>query len=79
MDAAIGEVVTELANNGMMENTVIIFTSDNGGQSKFGASNYPYRGNKSYFYEGGKKTTNRCTYKNFPINILSLLVCRSIC
>jgi len=74
MDAAIGEVVAELENNGMMENTVIIFTSDNGGQSKVGASNYPFRGNKSYFYEGGKKTTNRYTSIVFLIGILSLHV-----
>ena len=56
MDAAIGEVVALLETNGMMENTVVIFTSDNGGQAMSGASNYPYRGNKSFFYEGGKNS-----------------------
>jgi len=66
MDAAIGEVVTELEKADMMENTVIIFTSDNGGQSRVGASNYPYRGNKSYFYEGGKKYSIYLLLKSFP-------------
>lgn len=61
MDRGIGEVVTALDRNGLRENTLIFFLSDNGGpvSSKKhpgkgnGSSNGPFRGGKTDFYEGG--------------------------
>ena len=53
MDAGIGEVLTALKKSGQYENTVIVFTSDNGGQANVGANNGPLRGEKQQMYEGG--------------------------
>lgn len=54
MDSGIGEVVQSLKDAGMYDNTVIIFTSDNGGDVGSGGSNHPLRGNKGSLFEGGK-------------------------
>ena len=54
MDEMLGNIVDELQSKGMYENSIIIFSSDNGGQSlNGGASNLPLRGNKGTYYEGG--------------------------
>lgn len=58
MDDAIGVVLEGLENLGLTDNTIIIFTSDNGGVSSgdsFSTSNLPYRGGKGYHWEGGIK------------------------
>uniref|UniRef100_A0A1I7TW55 Sulfatase domain-containing protein n=1 Tax=Caenorhabditis tropicalis TaxID=1561998 RepID=A0A1I7TW55_9PELO len=57
MDFAIGRLVEYLKTANLYENTVIVFTSDNGGTSNFGASNAPLRGEKDTIWEGGTKTT----------------------
>ena len=56
MDDAVGVVVRSLKQAGMFDNTIIIFFSDNGGALKFGASNWPLRGQKSTLFEGGTRT-----------------------
>jgi arylsulfatase A-like enzyme len=56
MDAAIGTVLDKLDELGLAENTVVIFTSDNGGLSTAEGSptsNVPLRGGKGWLYEGG--------------------------
>jgi arylsulfatase A-like enzyme len=53
LDAGIGRVMEALEKSGLMENTVIVFTSDNGGHLPSGASNGPLRGGKQDMYEGG--------------------------
>lgn len=55
MDAGIGQVFTTLGETGLAENTLIIFTSDNGGQVSVGANNGPLRDGKQSMYEGGLK------------------------
>lgn len=51
-DRAIGRVLDELENLGIAEQTLVIFTSDNGGWS--GATdNRPLRAGKGFLYEGG--------------------------
>ncbi len=51
-DRAIGRVLDELDQLGLTDNTLVIFTSDNGGWS--GATdNRPLREGKGYLYEGG--------------------------
>jgi len=52
VDQSIGAVMKKLESLGIADNTIIIFTSDNGGHYKY-TSNYPFRGNKGNFYEGG--------------------------
>ena len=56
MDIAIGKVLAKLDELGLSENTLIIFTSDNGGLSTsegWPTSNLPLRGGKGWMYEGG--------------------------
>lgn len=53
MDHGIGKVVAALNKTGVAENTLLIFTNDNGGYLKVGASNGNLRGSKQEMYEGG--------------------------
>ncbi|MFP6616528.1 MAG: sulfatase-like hydrolase/transferase [Candidatus Hydrogenedentota bacterium] len=53
MDQCIGRVISALKASGQMENTVIVFASDNGGMLRFGATNGPLRGGKGDMSEGG--------------------------
>ena len=55
LDRSIGEIVNALEENGLTENTLIIFTSDNGGAGYIGLHdiNKPYRGWKLTHFEGG--------------------------
>jgi len=56
MDANIGRVVNALQNNGELDNTLIIFLSDNGGYTfSKGAVNYPLDALKGSVKEGGHK------------------------
>lgn len=53
MDDGIGKVMQTLAETGLKDNTLVIFTSDNGGQVNVGANNGPLRGSKGQMFEGG--------------------------
>ncbi len=55
MDAGIGEVVDALKQNNLYENTLLVFSSDNGGATYFGGTNGALRGEKQDMYEGGLK------------------------
>jgi len=53
LDNGIGKVLAALTDCGESENTLVIFTSDNGGQIGVGANNGPLRAGKQDMYEGG--------------------------
>ena len=61
MDESLGRIMTTLDQQGLAENTIIVFTSDHGGLSNRGAtnqrqlatSNLPFRAGKGHCYEGG--------------------------
>ncbi len=55
LDRNIGRVLQSLKDQGVDENTLVIFTSDNGGAHYIGIDglNSPYRGWKATFFEGG--------------------------
>ena len=56
MDDAVGVVLQALDELGLAENTIIVFTSDNGGVAAgdaFATSNKPLRAGKGYQFEGG--------------------------
>ena len=56
MDEAVGVVLDALDDLELAENTIVIFTSDNGGVASgdnFSTSNLPLRGGKGYQWEGG--------------------------
>ncbi|WP_221392956.1 sulfatase [Dyadobacter sp. NIV53] len=52
IDEGVGNIFTVLKELGIDNNTIIIFTSDNGGETKV-TTNAPLRGGKSQLYEGG--------------------------
>jgi arylsulfatase A-like enzyme len=53
LDDGIGKVLKALKDAGLSGNTLVIFTSDNGGQLAVGANNGPLRAGKQDMYEGG--------------------------
>jgi len=65
IDAIVGEVLATLEANGLADNTLVVFTSDNGASpaAKLGElfllghePNRPWRGHKADLYEGGHRT-----------------------
>lgn len=58
LDRGIGQVLASLEENGLSDNTMVIFTSDNGGAGYVGLPdlNKPYRGWKMTLFEGGIHT-----------------------
>lgn len=62
-DDSIGQVLAALERNGLKENTLVVFTSDNGGVKEYRPNDYaeieghhingPLRGQKTTVYEGG--------------------------
>ena len=76
LDAKIGQFVAALEKTGQRTNTLIIFTSDNGGieslqnayagtvgDSPLNNENDPLRDQKAQFYEGGIRV---CAFANWP-------------
>lgn len=53
LDDGLGKVLDELDESPDAENTLVVFTSDNGGLLRQGASNGALRGGKQDMYEGG--------------------------
>jgi arylsulfatase A-like enzyme len=55
LDRGVGRVLDALRANGLDQNTLVIFTSDNGGANYIGLPdiNRPFRGWKMTFFEGG--------------------------
>ena len=53
LDDSVDKVINSLENNNLLDNTIIIFTSDNGGALHYSASNKPFNGGKGNMFEGG--------------------------
>jgi arylsulfatase A-like enzyme len=53
LDHHVGRVMDYLEASGLMENTLVVFTSDNGGALRYEQSNGLLRGGKQDMYEGG--------------------------
>ena len=62
MDIAIGTVIDALKNNGVWDNTLLFFFSDNGGAQKNHADNTPLRDYKQSVYEGGLRVPFAVTW-----------------
>jgi arylsulfatase A-like enzyme len=56
LDAGVGRVVQTLKKEGVWENTLLFFLTDNGGSKAMHAVNTPLRGFKQWNYEGGIRT-----------------------
>ncbi len=69
MDEAIGRIVAAVEARGWQGNTLVIFSSDNGGPNPGRlTSNGPLRAGKGTVYEGGVKT---CAFAHWPGQIKS--------
>lgn len=67
MDEAVGQVIAALKEKGLLDNTLIIFSSDNGGPSPGKiTSNGPLRAGKGSIYEGGIRV---CAFARWPGHI----------
>lgn len=65
MDEAIGKIISAIDETGRRKNTLIIFSSDNGGYKPGTVtSNGPLRGGKGSVYEGGVRTCAFATWEN---------------
>ena len=53
LDDGIGRVLATLDRTGLATNTLVCFSSDNGGILELGANNGPWRSGKQHMYEGG--------------------------
>jgi arylsulfatase A-like enzyme len=61
VDESLGKIMQALVEKGILDNTIVVFTSDHGGLSnrgnnrKLATSNLPLRAGKGHLYEGGVK------------------------
>ena len=75
LDANVGKVIDALDELGVTKDTIIVFTSDNGGSCMPGSpdsrptSNYPLRASKGWNYEGGIRIP---TFITWPGNIQAM-------
>ena len=53
LDENVGKVLAALKKHDLEKNTLVVFTNDNGGQTRVGANNGGLRGRKGQLYEGG--------------------------
>ncbi|MCK4920148.1 MAG: sulfatase [Bacteroidales bacterium] len=80
MDSCIGEILLEIDKNKLSENTIIIFSSDNGGINAVSCQK-PLRAGKGSYYEGGIRVPTIIKWENhieegqindFPISQLDI-------
>ena len=73
-DAVLGNITVALQKKGMWENTLLVYTSDNGGPagrlaSGHSGNNWPLRGGKTNFFEGGVRVSSFLGGGGLPASI----------
>lgn len=72
MSQGFGQIIDYLKEEGLFENTVIWFMSDNGGTYRFGGDNKPLRGQKHTEFEGGVRSVSFIKPAHFEGDISSV-------
>ena len=75
VDWALAALEAELKQLGLHDNTLIVFTSDNGSRADHGASNGPLRGAKCSTWEGGQRVP---CIMSWPAAMPKGKVCRAL-
>lgn len=57
LERAVGDITDKLAQEGLLENTLLFFVSDNGGAHNNQSSNLPLKGFKGNKFEGGHRVS----------------------
>ena len=65
-DESIANITNLLKEKNLLDDTIIIFSTDNGGAAQWGSSNWPLRGNKNTVFEGGVRGTAFVWGSNLP-------------
>jgi len=72
-DTAVGNVTDLLKSKGMWDNTIIVFSADNGGpiynNGSAGANNFPLKGGKMNNWEGGIRVNSFISGGFLPMNV----------
>ncbi|KAL8613938.1 hypothetical protein ACOMHN_023174 [Nucella lapillus] len=55
LDESVANITRTLDQQGLRDNTILVFLSDNGGPTEGGSFNYPLRGKKATLWEGGTR------------------------
>ena len=76
LDTGVQKIVKSLKKQGEWENTLLVFTTDNGGAVSMAGSNHPLRGTKGTLFEGGTHGVGFVTGGFLPrrgVNISTLI------